>query len=463
MMTAERVRSVRDALLAAMLPTRPAGAVDALAALEELKAAVVAVQAAVALSLDDHTRAGEEDSGTPADRQGCGVPAQVGLAMRVSPHAARAFLGCARIWHTEMPHTLTALRAGRLSEHRATILVQETACLPLEARQAVDVELCADPRVLSGIGTRELTGLVRASAARLDPAAVTERARRAAAERCVSIRPAPDTMAYVTALLPVAQGVAVHAALKQAAATATATGDARSRGQVMADTLVTRVTGQERADGVPITVNLVVSDTTLLGAGHEAAILLDETVTGTHTRVPAQVARELTASALDTGAAWLRQVYATPTGRLTATTSRSRFHTGGLEAMLRIRDQGICRTPWCDAPARHTDHVTPYAAGGVTSLQNGQSLCTACNLAKEAPGWASVPGTDPRTGRHRTTLTTPTGHQYVSVAPPLPRPAVSPGRATGHPAYAVAGTATAPALRAAVLTAAGFRVRAPAP
>jgi hypothetical protein len=31
----------------------------------------------------------------------------------------------------------------------------------------------------------------------------------------VTIRPAPDTMTYVTALLPVAQGVGVYAALEQ--------------------------------------------------------------------------------------------------------------------------------------------------------------------------------------------------------------------------------------------------------
>ena len=48
-------------------------------------------------------------------------------------------------------------------------------------------------------------------------------------------------MTYVTALLPVAQGVGVYAALRRAADT---TFDDRSRGQVMADTLVERVTGR---------------------------------------------------------------------------------------------------------------------------------------------------------------------------------------------------------------------------
>jgi hypothetical protein len=45
----------------------------------------------------------------------------------------------------------------------------------------------------------------------------SDRAAKAATDRMVSIRPAPDTMTYLTALLPVAQGVPVYAALQRAA------------------------------------------------------------------------------------------------------------------------------------------------------------------------------------------------------------------------------------------------------
>ena len=50
----------------------------------------------------------------------------------------------------------------------------------------------------------------------------------------MSSRPAPDTMTYVTALLPVKQGVSCLCGAQRAADT---TFDGRSRGQVMADTL----------------------------------------------------------------------------------------------------------------------------------------------------------------------------------------------------------------------------------
>ena len=70
-------------------------------------------------------------------------------------------------------------------------------------------------------------------------------------------------MTYVTALLPVAKGVGVYAALKRAADT---TFDGRSRGQVMADTMFERVTGRPAEVADPVAVNLVIADETLLGA-----------------------------------------------------------------------------------------------------------------------------------------------------------------------------------------------------
>jgi hypothetical protein len=424
-LTAEVVRSFRDRLLSAGLPVDAASQVEALAALEELKRATVAMQASVALDLDEQTRSAEAAAGVRAERVGRGVPMQVGLAMRTSPRRARVFLGAARVWHTEMPYTFEALRAGALDEYAATVLVRETACVPLEARQEVDRALCADHAALEGVGVKRLTARAKAMAARLDPAAVVARARKAESERTVTIRPAPDTMVYLTALLPVGQGVAAYAALKQSADLATTSGDPgtepRSRGQVMADTLVERLTGQREAADVPVAVNLVMSDAALLGAGHEPATVLDDSGAGYGT-VPAQIARELVARGVDADAAWLRQVYADAAGRLVATASSRRFFADGLAALLRVRDQGICRTPYCDAPVRHLDHVVEHAAGGATDVDNGQGLCEACNQAKNAPGWSQeVAGSD---GRHTVITTTPTGHRCRSTAPPPPKPAV---------------------------------------
>jgi len=391
-------------LVDGVVPRSDGALVDVLGALEELKAAACAVQAQAAVDLDVIERDRQAVAGVPTQRRGLGVGSQVGLARRESPYRGRVLLGAAKVWAAEMPHTFRALRHGRLSEHQAIQLVQETACLEREDRAEIDALVCADLAALDGLGTRRLVALVRQHAARLDPAAVVKRARKAESERCVTRRPAPDSMTYLTALLPVAQGVAAYAALCRAADLAAAVGDQRavdvatagdrrggdvtvdhtaprSRGQVMADTLVERLTGQARADEVPVTINLLMSDSALLGSGHEAAHLPGGGV------IPAQIARELAAAGIATDAAWLRRLYADPSGSLVALTSRSRFHPEGLAEFLRIRDQGICRTPYCDAPIRHIDHIASAASGGETSAANGEGPCVQCNLVKEAPGW----------------------------------------------------------------------------
>jgi len=84
-------------------------------------------------------------------------------------------------------------------------------------------------------------------------------------------------MVYLTALVPMQQGVQAYAQLKAHAAAAKATGDERGAGQIMADTLIERVTGREpgHADDVPVTINLLVSDETLLADGNQPAVVVE--------------------------------------------------------------------------------------------------------------------------------------------------------------------------------------------
>ena len=93
--------------------------------------------------------------------------------------------------------------------------------------------------------------------------------------------------------------------------------------------------------------------------------------------------------------------------------SRARLFPAGLRRLITLRDQ-FCRTPWCDAPIRHIDHVVPREAGGPTSGHNGQGLCEACNHAKQAPGWRARPGPD-----GTVTTTTPTGHTLTTRPAPI--------------------------------------------
>ncbi|WP_104161646.1 DUF222 domain-containing protein [Arthrobacter sp. ZGTC212] len=456
--------------------------IDHIRALEELKGSICAAQARAAAVFDESSRRSQSRAGVKRDQLGRGVAAQVALARRESPNKGARLLGLARILSTEMPHTLRALSRGAISEWRATILVRETACLRLVDRQKVDELVAGDQERLAQLGDRKLIAAIKSVSYGLDPHSVVNRAAKAASDRFVSCRPAPDTMAYVTALLPVAQGVGVMAALMRTADRARAAGDPRSKGQVMADTFVELLTGQERAEDLRVEVQLIMTDRTLLHGvlppvvsrhsgtgdsdadhsgdsprtvrgrpggsaqsfvpdGAEPAVLTGYGI------VPAQWARDLIRRDGSSAApqrlrpsrraprteVWLRRLYAAPdTGRLTAMDSRARLVPDGLARLIAARDQ-ICRTPWCGAPIRHYDHIKPFREGGPTSAENIQGLCEACNQAKEAPGWTArcegahgapgAPGAladNNGTGRHSVTIATPTGHMYRSTAPPLP-------------------------------------------
>ncbi|HEU5007343.1 MAG TPA: DUF222 domain-containing protein [Jatrophihabitantaceae bacterium] len=378
--------------------------IDQIRLLEELKSAAAATQARLTARFAASQRQAQRDAGVPAERADRGIASQIGLARRVSHFQARRYVGWAKILTTELPATFAQLQAGKTSEWRAMLVARETAWLSREHRATVDAELA--PK-LEPLGDKRVETEAKKAAYRIDPTGFVNRLSNSANDRRVSLRPAPDAMTRLTALLPVAQGVAVYAALGRAADTNIASGDERGRGQVMADTLVERVTGQAAAEQVPVEVNLVIDTDTLLAEGTEPALIGG-------VPIPAATAREL---ALRPDAPrWLRRLYTHPdTGELVAMDSRRRLFTPGQRKFIALRDQ-VCRTPWCEAPIRHTDHTHPAARGGKTSIDNGGGLCVACNIAKQAPGWHARPGP-----AGIIDIFTPTGHRYTSRPPALPR------------------------------------------
>ncbi|MFI5074432.1 MAG: DUF222 domain-containing protein [Actinomycetales bacterium] len=137
-----------------------------------------------------------------------GVAAQVALARRESPHTGSRLVRLAYALTHEMPYLLALLERGALSERRATLVVGECAGLSMEQRSRVDAELSHSVgEALGRLSERELTSRVRAITYRLDAQAVVDRSAYAERERRVTLRPAPDTMCWLTALLPATQGV----------------------------------------------------------------------------------------------------------------------------------------------------------------------------------------------------------------------------------------------------------------
>jgi hypothetical protein len=334
--------------------TDDADRIDRIAALESLRAAAEAAQTETVADVVVSQRRSAAERGVPAARRDRGVGAQVALARRVSPTRGQQHVALAMVLRVELPHTRAAFRAGRIDAFKATLIARETACLSAEHRALVDEELCADPEVVERLSPRQLVGRLNRSAADLDPAAVVRRRHRAEADRHTSLRPAPDTMTWFGALLPVKGGVAVHATLDRDARAAKAAGDERSIGQLMADLLVQRVTGTP-AGTVPVVVNVIVRDSVVLGDPGDG----DGTgwVEG-HGPVPGDLLRQWVADNLETDTGlWLRRLYEQPsTGALVAMDSQATFFQGRLAEFIRLRDR-VCRTPGCGAPIRHLDHV----------------------------------------------------------------------------------------------------------
>lgn len=379
-------------------------AIDRIAALEELSSACAAAQARETLTFDMRRRNREAEEGMPSAKQGAGLGSEIALARKVSRARGSRLLGFARTLLLDLPHTYNALTTGSISEEKARTVAREVDWLPREKRREAD-ERIKDRLDVVGVG--RLGNEVRALAQQLDQVAAVEHLDRCREERCVSVRPAPGNMAYLTALLPLQQAVAVLSSLSKTAISMVGTGDAggRTQSQVMADLLVERATGQESAEAIPTEIHVVMNEDSLFGAGDEPAWFPGSGP------VPAAAARDFVSS--NEAKVFLRRLYTRPEDdQLVRMDSNRREFSGLLRRMVILRDD-VCRTPWCDAPIKHVDHAQSHSTGGATSWNNASGLCMACNYAKERTGWKHTASPE------QLEVTTPTGHKYVTRTKPF--------------------------------------------
>ncbi|QNG54668.1 DUF222 domain-containing protein [Pseudonocardia petroleophila] len=375
--------------------------IERIAQLEERKAAIAAEQSEAVLAFatahaESQTAAGDVDP-EMLERS---IAAQVGLACRVSPTEGRRRVRIARDLHSGHTRVRELFAAGRLSEYQTATIVAATAHLSPAERAEVDQEL-ADRRV-EALGVRRIHDLTRSLAAQVAPEKFTARCRAARTGRRVSVRPAADGMADLTAHLPVEEAVACYAALAAAVNEVAVQPEplTRGRGQIMADTLVERLTGQATARDVNIEIQVTVPVEALI----DPASPLPAQIAG-HGPVPVQF--------LTTGGGrrtWRRLI--TRDGVVIGGDSRSRLFTGRLAASIRARDGHRCREPYCDAPIRHIDHIHRWKDGGRTEFTNGRGLCAFHNHVREVPGWRA------ETAPTGIATTTPVGRTYTSTLRP---------------------------------------------
>jgi uncharacterized protein DUF222 len=405
-------RARPTALAAQPAPGSDAARIDRITELEQLRGAIAAAQQAEMVAFaQSQVEAQIVDGDIDPTAVGRGIGDQIGLACRVSPFHGSRRLGIARALAFDLPGVRALLAAGRISEDLAAKVVSQTRHLDSDHHRLVDQQLCAAG--LDGLSIRQAATLAAKLAYEADRAGYVARGRTARTDRRVGLRPAPDTMSVLSGLLPVEQGVACLAALRHHTDAVVAAGDTRTRDQIMADTLVERVTGQAQATDVNVEVGIVLPVEALADPDQGGAA----DVTG-HGPIPAEIAHDILADTA--GRRWWRRLFTGPAGLIGADPRRRSFD-GVLARLIRIRDGGRCRDPYCDAPIRHVDHIQPRRTGGPTSLANGRGVCARGNYVREMPGWR-VELVHDGLGRHPHTVrtTTPTGHTYTSRAGPAP-------------------------------------------
>ena len=389
-----------------------AARIDRLARLEKLRAATAALQAAESVKFAQSQVAQQLAAGVHPEAIGRGIAEQIGLACRISPATAARRLNTARALWFELPGAYRQLVAGELSERIAEQFVSETRHLDPEIRGQVDQDVIAAG--ISRMGFKAATAVIRKTAYEADREGYVRRGRTERKHRRLGIRSAPDTMAILSGYLPVEQGVACYAALRKDADTAVAAGDQRTRDQIMADTMVERLTGQTRAGDVNMELQIMMPLEALLDADSDKRA----TIPG-YGPLPADLVRDIVITSH--GRKWWRRLFTAPkNGPIVGGDQTRRCFEGWLADLIKLRDQS-CRNPYCDAPIRHIDHITRHSEGGTTSYINGRGTCERCNYARELPGWhIQIINHGLLDQPHTMIITTPTGHHYLSRAPDPP-------------------------------------------
>ncbi|GAB3352903.1 HNH endonuclease signature motif containing protein [Modestobacter lapidis] len=353
-----------------------------------------------------------------------------------------------------LPATWAALADGELDWPRARGLAEE---LGWPARGT-------DPQIVAEVEAAVLPTAARLSVKGLRAAARRELLRRdaAAADRCreraerladVTVRPAGDGMAELTAFLPQPLAAACRETVDAYARLAKQDGDPRPIGQLRAGVLTDLILRPWDTSRPPVTAHLTVvaplpalSDDAATGA--ETADVEGQPITIGHVRALLEQLDTLCPGGLQapTGGT-LRIALVDPvTGRLRATTGRPELEriarrgcathgpsaecscpvldrpppvdrytpTPAQRRFVRTRDR-TCRHPGCHGRAAWADldHVVPHANDGPTDCSN---LCCLCRrhhrLKTHAPGWRFAMSDD-----GVLTVTTPSGVTRITSPP----------------------------------------------
>ncbi|MEZ5189813.1 MAG: DUF222 domain-containing protein [Schumannella sp.] len=157
---------------------------------------------------------------------------ELAALLRVTPGAAAHLVAESRMLVADLPATLEALSAGRISYRHATTVIDNSYSLPEQARG--DYEAAALPHA-ERLNTARFRDRARRLRERMHPESIAARRTRQMDERNVGIEPGRDGMVWLSAYLPAELGLAIDDRLDRIAASMRSPEDGRTFRQLRAD------------------------------------------------------------------------------------------------------------------------------------------------------------------------------------------------------------------------------------
>jgi hypothetical protein len=316
--------------------------------------------------------------------------AELAPLLRIPAGSATHLVAESRSLVADLPATLEALGRGEMSYRHAQVVIENAEDLPDEARGEFEQAVLPVARTLNTSRFRERARRIRE---RIHPESLAARRASRFERRSVSVDPARDGMAWLSAYLPAEAAIAIDDRLDQLAAAMRDPADSRTFAQLRTDAFCEMLIAGEvpalaeapgarsrgiQARGIKARVLVTVPVLTLMGLDDEPASLEG------YGPIPADVARLLAAGA----PSFMRLLTHPETGVVLSVGRDSYAVPSALRLWLRVRDE-TCRAVGCGrrAATSDVDHGHDWAKGGQTAGDNLAHLCRGDHTRKHRLGW----------------------------------------------------------------------------
>jgi hypothetical protein len=352
-----------------------AGVIDAIVETDRMIASLTAAKyRLVAFAHETQTRGSGAPSHPLAERE---FRAEIAAALRLSRRAAGMLIDDADVLTEHLPATLESLTDGRITPRHARILVDELATVPDDERDDIEARALEAAEQSANVFART----VRRIRESRSPEQAIERHRRAVDDRCVTLEPGADGMAWLIARLPAPEAVAADSLLDARARALRTGGDPRTLSQLRADLLAEALLGGDHSRPFGNSTPTVVTTVPIsVLQGHDDA--MGELV-GYGPVDPA------TARRIAGAANMLRRAITDERDDAILALGRTRYRvTDDLRLFLAIRD-GRCRFIGCTGrvTSADIDHGIAWADGGHTDATSLEHLCRGDHTLKGDTRW----------------------------------------------------------------------------